>query len=176
MLIKKVNKTILEASVSLDLRHLHTNKYTPLLITNTFGWYYSNICRKVFQLWTRDIVDIVTSPSLSIALLQRDQYESELDSIREENKNVSQKLQQANHTNQELEQSVHKYELELTVSQQKNKTCQQEVRFTNTIVEGKILRATLLLWMSYVFSLNSLHLTQFIDWNQWAHICCTYHM
>ena len=134
MLIKKVNKTILEASVSLDLRHLHTNKYTPLLITNTFGWYYSNICRKVFQLWTHDIVDIVTSPSLSIPLLQRDQYESELDSIREENKNISQKLQQANHTNQELEQSVHKYELELTVSQQKNKTCQQEVRFTNTIV------------------------------------------
>ena len=166
MLIKKVNKTILEASVSLDLRHLHTNKYTPLLITDTFGWYYSNICCKVFQLWTHDIVDIVTSPSLSIPLLQRDQYESELDSIREENKSVSQKLQQANHTNQELEQSVHKYELELTVSQQKNKTCQQEVRFTNTNAGmmylccwGQTPTSQFILWIPYVFSLHSLHLS-----------------
>ena len=61
-------------------------------------------------------------------IFQRDQYESEVDRTRNDNSGLSQKLQQACHEKQELEQSLHKFELELTVSQQKNKTCQQEVK------------------------------------------------
>lgn len=70
-----------------------------------------------------------------------------MDRTRNDNSNLSQKLQQASHEKQELEQSLHKYEIELTVSQQKNKTCQQEVRCVRACVcvysGERIERATL---------------------------------
>ena len=61
-------------------------------------------------------------------VLQKERLEGELAASQDEKKALSLKLQQSHHDKLELEQNIHKYELELTVSQQKNKTCQQEVR------------------------------------------------
>lgn len=64
--------------------------------------------------------------------VQKDQLENELDSTRADNNSLSQRLQACEHEKLELEQSLHKYEIELTVLQQKNKTCQQEVSMSRT--------------------------------------------
>lgn len=69
----------------------------------------------------------------TLIYLQKGQLENELDSTRADNDSLSQKLQQCKHDMLELEQSRHKYEIELTMLQQKNKTCQQEVRKTRNL-------------------------------------------
>lgn len=90
------------------------------------------------------------------SLLQMLKAEDEIEKLKGENSNIN----KINHSQTDelssLQEQVHQLELDLTISQEKHRTCQKEVRHKGHNLELSVLNCLRLLPLSYCLKIEKL--------------------